>query len=171
MLSERATDFRAALGRIRSRKEWGVKAYAARRTALAGRAGPAGQEAPGAGAAYLRRRRDELSAARNARRDAVASAEAVHAALSRLAAETRLHPPQAPQLTGNTAPMILNAAYLLDEQRDGDFAAAVAHLAEQHADIRLQLTGPWPPYSFAGDETGLPDGAALAGDAQSAARA
>jgi hypothetical protein len=74
----------------------------------------------------------------------------IHAALSRYAAETRVHTPQAPQLTGIKAPMILNAAYLLDSARGGEFAAAVTALAEQHPALRLELTGPWPPYSFAG---------------------
>jgi hypothetical protein len=74
----------------------------------------------------------------------------IHAELSRHAAEARLHPPQAPQLTGSKAPMILNAAYLLDTGRGEDFAAAVAALAGQHPGLRLELTGPWPPYSFAG---------------------
>jgi hypothetical protein len=80
----------------------------------------------------------------------VASAETIHTDLSRYAAEAGLHPPQAPQLTGTKAPMILNAAYLVDTGRGEDFAAAVAALAGQHPGLRLELTGPWPPYSFAG---------------------
>jgi hypothetical protein len=46
--------------------------------------------------------------------------------------------------------MILNAAYLLDSAHGEDFAAAVAALAGQHPGLRIELTGPWPPYSFAG---------------------
>jgi hypothetical protein len=182
MLAERSGDLHTALRRIRARAEWGVKAYVARRPETGHQAGPAaeggpgtGAPAPGAGAAYLRRRRDELSASKNARQDALASAEAVHAALSRLAVEARLHPPQAPQLTGSTAAMVLNAAYLLDGQQDEAFAAAVADLAERHPGIRLELTGPWPPYSFAGDAGGAAPGAAgfrdLARGAESTARA
>jgi len=117
--------------------------------------GPGGPARPqaGSGAAYLRRRRDELSARESSHHEAMASAELVHARLSRLAAGTRLHPPQAPQLTGTSAQMMLNAAYLLDEQRADDFSAAVTDLAGRHPALRLELTGPWPPYSFAG----LPD--------------
>jgi hypothetical protein len=132
MLAERDADFRTALRRITARKEWGVKAYAARPTEPAGTPAPAqrtaGAEPPaGSGAAYLRRRRDQLSASKNARREAVASAQAVHDALGRLAAETRLHPPQSAQLTGNKAHMVLNAAYLLEEQQADDFPVAVGH--------------------------------------------
>ena len=158
MLSERGADFRAALGRMNGRQEWGVKAYANRQPETSDDSavtpGPPGP-GTGAGAAYLRRRRDQLSAQKDARRETLASAEMIHAELSRYAAETRLHPPQAPQLTGNKEPMILNAAYLLDSARHEDFAGAVTALAGQHPGLRLELTGPWPPYSFAGtDEEG-----------------
>lgn len=153
MLAERGTDFRAALTRINGRKEWGVKAYVARQSgpggATAGTAAPASPGA-GAGAAYLQRRRDQLASQQSARHDAMVSAEIVHAELSRHAAGARLHAPQAPQLTGSKAPMILNASYLLDDERGEDFAAAVAALTEQQPGVWLELTGPWPPYSFAG---------------------
>jgi hypothetical protein len=154
MLDERAADFRAALSRISAHQEWGVKAYAAQppERVLPGRpatGGSAGRSA-GAGASYLRQRRDELSARQQVRHDAVTSAETIHARLSGLASETRLHAPQAPQLTGRRAQMILNAAYLLDDTRSDEFAAAVAALAQEHQAVRLELTGPWPPYSFAG---------------------
>jgi hypothetical protein len=156
MLAGRGDDFRAALGRMSRRQEWGVKAYAAER-AEAANAAPAhgGTEDTGSGgkgAAYLRRRRDQLSAQQDARRELAASAELVHGALSQLAVDSALHPPQAPQLTGTSAQMLLNAAYLLDQQRSEDFTAAVGALAENHPALRLELTGPWPPYSFAGVE-------------------
>jgi len=143
VLAERGADFRAALARTGEREEWGVKAYAARPAAPA----PAGQASSGAD--YLQRRRRELSEREDTRRAATASAEQIHAALSRLAAGARLHPPQSPQLTGNSAPMILNAAYLLDSGRGRKFVEGVSDLAEQHPAVRLEVTGPWPPYSFA----------------------
>jgi hypothetical protein len=153
MLTERGEDFHSALRRISGCVEWGVKAYADRQpeasddsAASAGASGPGG----GAGAAYLQRRRNQLTAQKDARRETLASAERIHAELSRYAAETRVHAPQAPQLTGIKAPMILNAAYLLDSAHGEDFAAAVAALADQYPGVRLELTGPWPPYSFAG---------------------
>lgn len=159
MLAEREADFQRALRRITARREWGVKAYAARPPEPGGTPAPAPRSegagsAAGRGAAYLQRRRDQLSAHKNARSEAVASAQTVHDTLSRLAVETRLHPPQAAQLSGNKAHMVLNAAYLLEDQRADDFAAAVATLVEQHPGVRLELTGPWPPYSFAGPEEG-----------------
>jgi hypothetical protein len=158
MLAERGADLRVALGRIEARKEWGVKAYAAQPSGPGdpGPAAPGGRARPsaGPGAAYLQRRREQLSARKDARQAAIQSAEILHARLSRLAADTRMHPPQAPQLTGSKAVMILNASYLLDDERADGFAAEVAALAEQHPAIRVELTGPWPPYSFAGAAEG-----------------
>jgi gas vesicle protein GvpL/GvpF len=153
VLQERAGDFREALRRIGTRKEWGVKVYAAARPGSAPRepaAAPAGQAAAGSGAAYLRRRREQMSASKDTKRAAMASTQAVHDSLTRLAADTRLHPPQAPQLTGSKEPMLLNAAYLLDDAQSDAFAAAVAALAREHPGIKLEQTGPWPPYSFTG---------------------
>jgi hypothetical protein len=162
-LADRAVDFRGALSRIGTQQEWGVKAYAVPpRTAAPPAPGtrpPASAASPaGAGAAYLRRRREQISGQEKARRATLEAARAVHAELSRLAAQTRLHPPQAPQLSGNSDQMILNAAYLLDGERRGELAALVTALAEQHPSVRLELTGPWPPYSFAGLDEGK-DGA------------
>lgn len=54
--------------------------------------------------------------------------------------------------------MVLNAAYLVDDDRGGQFAQAVAALDAGEPQLQLELTGPWPPYSFAvpdaGDEAG-----------------
>ena len=153
MLTEQSADFRSALRRISGHLEWGVKVYAERQPEASDEsagATTASRPGDGAGTAYLQRRRNQLAAQKNARRETLASAELIHAELSRYADETRVHAPQAPQLTGIKAPMILNAAYLLDSARGEDFAAAVAGLADQHPGLRLELTGPWPPYSFAG---------------------
>lgn len=159
-LAEFAGQFRSALAQTRAHKEWGIKAYATRPAEPggsdpaparpdAGRA-PASSGAAGSGAAYLARRRRELTAHEQARRDVVAGAELVHARLAGLADQSRLHPPQSPQLAGHRAQMLLNASYLLPDDRDGDFAAAVDELAGQHRELRIEITGPWPPYSFAG---------------------
>jgi hypothetical protein len=55
--------------------------------------------------------------------------------------------------------MVLNAAYLLDAGGEiGDrFAATVAELASAHPELRIELTGPWPPYSFTGEGQQEPD--------------
>jgi hypothetical protein len=44
--------------------------------------------------------------------------------------------------------MILNAAYLVDNAQMSRFTAGVESLAGEHPGLRVELTGPWPPYSF-----------------------
>ena len=75
----------------------------------------------------------------------------MHADLTAKAADTRLHPPQFPQLSGVRPPALLNAAYLIDAADGVTFTAAVAGQATAHPELRVELTGPWPPYSFAAD--------------------
>jgi hypothetical protein len=80
----------------------------------------------------------------------MASAQVVYAELGRLSVSARLYPPQSPELTGQPVSMVLNAAYLVADERADAFAAAVADLAAQHRSVQLNLTGPWPAYSFVG---------------------
>jgi hypothetical protein len=56
--------------------------------------------------------------------------------------------------------MVLNAAYLLDAEGEigNRFAAAVAEMASAHPELRMELTGPWPPYSFTGEGEQTPEG-------------
>jgi Gas vesicle synthesis protein GvpL/GvpF len=178
-LTSRCGQLRDALRRVGGRVEWGVKAYAAApggdaageaggdaadaerapamaSTGDAGDAGDGDDQEPktegGAGMAYLRRRRAQLTSARESRSAAVIGAQAVHAELTVKAIGTRLHPPQSAQLSGVRQPMLLNAAYLLETADCVTFTAAVAGQASAHPELRVELTGPWPPYSFAGED-------------------
>jgi len=170
-LEARREDFLAALEQVGGRVEWGVKAYAqpqpgrgaSRGDDDAGAADAPGESTPaesgapggsGAGMAYLKKRRAQMTARQDAQRDAVTGARDVHAGLARKAAQARLHPPQSPQLSGERTPMLLNAAYLLGQSEGTGFADAVAAAAAAHPELRVELTGPWPPYSFAGEEAG-----------------
>jgi len=153
MLRERAADFREALARIAGRSEWGVKAFVATPIGPERPSGSAaegtGRIPPGAGTNYLRRRREQLTARQDARREAAVSAQAVDAELSRLSVTARHYPPQAPDLAGRPATMVFNAAFLVADERAGEFVAAVSELAAHHPAVQLTLTGPWPAYSFA----------------------
>lgn len=177
-LAEHNAQLLDSLHRVGGRVEWGVKAWAAPEAAAGSKpdARPEKSEpdlvgaetgkdsAPGSGAdtgagpgsgaglAYLKRRRAQLSAARESKTAAINIARAVHADLTAKANDTRLHPPQSPQLSGIRQPMLLNAAYLLDAADGVSFTAAVAGQATAHPELRIELTGPWPPYSFVGDD-------------------
>jgi Gas vesicle synthesis protein GvpL/GvpF len=45
--------------------------------------------------------------------------------------------------------MIMNAAFLIEKAREGDFDAAVNRIARKFGDrLNFKYTGPWPPYNF-----------------------
>ena len=45
--------------------------------------------------------------------------------------------------------MILNGTYLVDQSQVAEFRETVERLASLDDHIRLEVGGPWPPYSFA----------------------
>ena len=153
MLRKRADDLRQALTRITGRSEWGVKGHVAKPDdGAAGRQPETGDPASGPGAAYLRRRRAQLAARQDARQEAVVGAQGVHAELSRLSASARVYPPRSPEIAGSAGVMVLNAAYLVADEWAEEFGAAVTELAARHRALQLTLTGPWPAYSFVGQD-------------------
>ncbi|MDI9885516.1 GvpL/GvpF family gas vesicle protein [Streptomyces sp. HNM0645] len=173
LLDSGREQFTRALERLDGRVEWGVKVYAegaedtreplgGARDVRAGRGdraegtgrgdsgdGPARDRRPASGRDYLkqRMRRREATEGVWARADAVS--RTLHTELSRYAQAERVHRPQDPGLPGAASGNVLNAAYLVPRE-DGDaFAHEVRRLAPPGAGIRVELTGPWAPYSFA----------------------
>ncbi|WP_275559221.1 GvpL/GvpF family gas vesicle protein [Streptomyces sp. 5-6(2022)] len=168
MLATGRERFASALDRLEGRVEWGVKAYATQQpaaeesTAGAGAAeAPSAPNSPGAmsGRDYLRRRKAQRQAAERRWGDTEEGARLVHDTLSGLAERSRLHPPQDPKLSGISDRNVLNAAYLVRREDSADFAERVGELAGRTPALRLELTGPWAPYSFtAMDETSGAEG-------------
>lgn len=149
LLSEQQEAFTTALARVEGKTEWGVKVYADPEIFAEDPAPePSASSASGPGAAYLQRRRSQRRSREDAGRAATARAEEIHAALSEQAAATRRHPPQDQRLTGHAGWMILNGAYLVDDEAAAEFRGRVAEFGEERG-IDVDLTGPWVPYSFA----------------------
>jgi hypothetical protein len=140
--------FRAALDRLAGRVELGVK-VSTDPQAMAPAAAPS---ASSPGRDYLRRRRAQHRARDDAWQRAAAAAQRVDATLAGLALDSRQRPPQRPQLSGAPGENVLNAAYLVDAGRTEEFAALARRLDAEAPGTRIELTGPWAPYSFA-----LPD--------------
>ncbi|HEX8859194.1 MAG TPA: GvpL/GvpF family gas vesicle protein [Actinomycetes bacterium] len=154
LLEERRAEFEATLERIAGRTEWGVKllvdpaVFDAEPEDREPDAGPAA----GAGTRYLLRRRAEERSRQRRRDRAAALADQVHAALDAVAAASRRHAPQDARLSGHRGWMPLNGAYLVDQGRDRELLAVVRRFDDPERGIRLELTGPWAPYSFAEEE-------------------
>ncbi|KRE27936.1 gas vesicle protein GvpFL [Mycobacterium sp. Soil538] len=152
LLEARRADFCAALDHVKGRAELGVKAYADPAALRSGRdsAEPqAGEKI--SGTAYLMRRRRALTANEDAFRVAAGHAERIHAVLSAHAVEGKRKPAADRSLSGRQDWTVLNGTYLVDTAEIDSFKAAVAAVGRDAPGVELEITGPWPPYSFAGD--------------------
>jgi hypothetical protein len=142
LLHQRYDEFDALLDRLAGTVEVGVKLY------LDDRA-PARAAPSGSGRAYLQqlskrqRRRDEQW------RHAAAAAGRIDTALGACALDRSHHRPQPAQLSGAAGHNILNAAYLVPGGRVTEFGELVRRLAADEPTLRVEVTGPWAPYSFA----------------------
>jgi hypothetical protein len=138
-----------ALDRIEGRTEWSVKAYADPSARQAPEATDAGAPGVGAGKAYLLQRRAATQRREQAAQEDAGIAEGLHAELEGLATLSRRLPPQDKRLSGYDGVMILNGTYLLDDAQVEAFQEVAAQLGRRHAHVRVEVGGPWPPYSFA----------------------
>jgi hypothetical protein len=148
-LDEWHHDLVQALDRIEGRSEWSVKAYTTPPAPTRDDRDTSETEITGSGTAYLRRRRAQLAQEEQAAVDSAAVADELHSELAAGSVASRRLAPQDRRLSGHSGIMTLNGAYLVDTARTDSFHALVRDLAKRHPEIRLQLDGPWPPYSFA----------------------
>ncbi|MBY8888996.1 GvpL/GvpF family gas vesicle protein [Streptomyces sp. PTM05] len=158
--------FAEVLDRVAGHVEWGVKVYvrpeehasgpdgatgATPRPAPGAAArGSAGGPAPGAGRAYLAERRERQRSRVRRHEETLRDADVVDTTLRGLASAARRLQPQHQELTGDPRPQILNAAYLVAQERTAELSAAVTAL-RRRVGAHIEVTGPWVPYSFAGE--------------------
>jgi hypothetical protein len=126
--------FRQTLGRLAGQVEWGVKLYVER-------AEPDGT-----------------------REEAAELGMRLHERLCRTAGDARLDPPDWPwslrsavrELVGPAGVLVLDAVYLVDRSRSGEFVAQVDEVKGTVPGLRVELTGPFAAYTFAdpGPRTG-----------------
>jgi hypothetical protein len=143
LLADHHEEAAAWFTRVDGHREWAVRA----RLPHPGR--PADLSADVSGTEYLAMRRDRLSAHARMRRDGLAAAAALHHALSQRAADTVRRPRM------SSVPL-LDAAYLVRADAEAAFHAET----ECHKELAVEVTGPWPPYSFV--QLRLPDAVAHA---------
>lgn len=75
-------------------------------------------------------------------------ADAIDAALSDFAVDSRRQPAEDPHLTERAEWLVLNSAYLLRADMATEFAAVAHTLSGAGVGMRAEVNGPWPPYSF-----------------------
>ncbi|MGW5852053.1 GvpL/GvpF family gas vesicle protein [Streptomyces sp. NPDC055254] len=147
-LAEQLDAFAERLAQLTDHTEYGVKIYLAPAAAPPG-AGPAADGAATTpGKAYLQRRRAQHSAQEAVYGQAQRAAASIEAIASRYASQRARHPTQSGALTG-PAENVLNDAYLVPHAYAEEFQAAIAEAAGVFDGVRIEVTGPWAPYSFA----------------------
>ncbi|MEU9057423.1 GvpL/GvpF family gas vesicle protein [Streptomyces sp. NPDC048430] len=150
MLGAREAEFSALLARLEGHVELGVKIYADPREAVSVGGGGAEAEAPGSpGRAYLRRRRAQQQNHRATYRAAGSVAAEVPARVAGIARAHVTHRPQQGDLAQAAGENIVNDAYLVQGTEADAFRAALTGLADDVPGVRVEITGPWAPYSFA----------------------
>ncbi|MFG3659391.1 GvpL/GvpF family gas vesicle protein [Streptomyces sp. NPDC047706] len=166
MLEAREGDFLRTLDRLEGRVEWGVKVYAEPGTgepaesaepAQRPDAGGGTQDGPAAGKAmsgrdYLRRRSRSVKERESGLRKVEEFADRLHETLAAHADDSRLHAPQSAQLSGASGRNVLNAAYLVPRGQSEEFVEIVDRTKDEMPGVRVELTGPWAAYSFAGEK-------------------
>lgn len=138
-----------ALDRIQGRGEWSVKGFVDEAEPATPPTASSGAAGSGAGTAYLAARRAALSDRARVAEERAELAAAIHAELAGRATAGRRLMPQDPALAHHSGEMILNSSYLVDDDAAEGFAAAARALSESHDGLRVEVAGPWPPYSFA----------------------
>jgi hypothetical protein len=131
LLAERHTELAVRVESFRGTQEWGVKVYVEPYDPIIGLAG---EGPPSLEPLWVQ---------------AAVCAEEIGQALSDVAVATRHRPSPDPRFGADSGWMVLNGAYLLDAERAGEFTEIVASVTAEHAALRADVSGPWPPYSFA----------------------
>ncbi|MER6348722.1 GvpL/GvpF family gas vesicle protein [Streptomyces sp. NPDC001595] len=145
--------FTAALERLTGAVEWGVKVYAQppvapAETAVRGDA----VEALDPGRSYLRSRRRERSSREVTWAAATEAVRRIDAEAGALALDRARHRPQQGRLAdveGVPGENVANDAYLVPLERAEEFQERVRRSAAGLEGVRVEITGPWAPYSFA----------------------
>jgi hypothetical protein len=151
-VDERREGLLATLSELEGKREWGVKVVADWER-LRERLREEGERAEAAplseGAAYLARKRDDRRLEERLEAFTADVADRIHVELAGLAVRAATVAQVLAPLDDRRK-LLLNAAYLVDVDREEAFRRTVDDLRRRFADggIGLALSGPWPPYSF-----------------------
>ncbi|MFD3457468.1 GvpL/GvpF family gas vesicle protein [Streptomyces sp. NPDC058691] len=157
MLADGREMFTACLARLEGHLEWGVKIYVEDAPDEAPAAPPAEDAADlSPGRAYLRARRVQRHSREDAHHEARRAAESVAAIGRELAVDHARHRVQQGELAGDAGENVVNDAYLVAREHAEAFRVRVQDAAAGLTGVRVEVTGPWAPYSFAAVPEGAP---------------
>lgn len=160
LLREQRPSLTRSLAAVEGCMEWGVKVFveesADTRVGQEVPQAPQAETSPGAG--YLADRQRERDLAQQVEALGAECVDEVERTLAPLARASRINPVQRPEAHGRAAEMIMNGAFLVERERAAELRDAIGELEDRWASrgFLVELTGPWPPYNFVGDATGLP---------------
>jgi gas vesicle protein GvpL/GvpF len=137
LLAERYGELAGLLRSFRGAQEWGVRVYVQ----------PWGDTAASPATDVT-----DLPVWEPRWQQAEACAENIDRELTGLAITAKRHSAPDPRYGDVEGWMVLNAVYLLSSERAAEFGETVQQLADEHATLRADVTGPWAPYSFADPE-------------------
>lgn len=159
MLSDNHEALCDLIERLHGKQEWSVKVYRTDQEALDAAISEASpkiqakkEEIDGQpeGMAFFMEQELEEIIAREREKETNRICEEIFHSLEARAADGRRRETLARELTGRTAPMIFNAAYLVLNDELSDFRDVVGSLKEELIlkGLSLECTGPLPPFSF-----------------------
>ncbi len=145
LLQDRSAEIRDLLARLADHQEWGVRLRREGEAPDANAERERARAARPSGRAYLQARREALRASQEQRHAVRQSGDEVYRGLAAHATDaTRLS-------AGGAADLLLNATYLVPVSATQEFRDVVEKYATdlEAGGVQVELTGPWPPYSFA----------------------
>jgi hypothetical protein len=159
MLKDKYQDFLGIILNLDGKEEWGVKVYCD--------ANKLKEELPRSnqhikdidlaikdkseGAAYFLKRKREGLISEESEKKMNEDATAIHKELVKFADKNCLNKLQPKELTKKESEMVLNGAYLIFKDKIDGFRSKASDLQKTYADsgLELEISGPWPAYSFA----------------------
>jgi hypothetical protein len=159
MLDENRAEFLSIIERLREREEWGVNVYVTRATlmeavtTISPRLRELAEQAAVAstGQAYLLKKKIEALRADESRVELKRATSAIERELTLFCeGSSRLRVMK--DETAEQGEVAAKLVFLVERARFDEFRAAAEKMAEKYADsgFKLELTGPWPVYNFAG---------------------
>ena len=155
-LEAHRADFSEAFGRISGRDEYSVKIYcdesAYKEATLAEEVRNFEDSLAGKpkGAAFFLKKKFETELDEKLRGRICGLTNGFAEALSALASDMKINKNLAKEMTGVAIPMVLNCAFLVGAGQREAFAGEIEKIRNRYgkSGFLIELSGPWPPYSF-----------------------